>query len=150
MWSTTSTTPPPLTSPPPPPPPNQPTGPEAYFNIDGGDTIVGTGFGNGLCTDDLSAGVVALILGVTWTGASDNLATLSPDIVSGLSTGSGGDALTFANTTNNPYGGSFGSTNGVCSQDYYSTSNNVTGFNIWLVPLVRLIYLLLLPILQIA
>ena len=115
--------------------PSSPVGPESYFSVNGGDTIVGTGFGSGSCTDDLSAGIVASNIGSDpWTGSSDNLATLAPDIINGFAsdstnTSSVGDALTFGNTTNSPYGGSFGSTNGLCSQDYYTTSKNVTGFS---------------------
>jgi len=115
------------------PPPVLPSGPESYFSVSGGDTVVGTGFGPA-CVDDLNAGIVASNIGNNpWTGASDNLAVLAPDIINGFSTGNAsygtlGDPLTFDNTDNSPYGGSFGTTNQLCSQDFYSTSSNVAGF----------------------
>ena len=116
-------------------PSSGPTGPEAYFSVIGGDTIAGSGFSSGAsCTGSVTnAGIVGSNSGSSsWNGASDNLSALAPDIISGFSTGSGGDALTFANTDtqNTTYGGSFGTTNGICAEDYYSTSTNIdSNFN---------------------
>ncbi len=106
---------------------------QPYFTVSGGDIIAGSGSANsnGFCSPNYSANIFASnVGGSSWIGASDNLSALAPSVINGLSTGSGGDALTFANTVNAPYGGNFGSANGVCNLDYYSTKNNLVGFSV--------------------
>ncbi|HEY5268476.1 MAG TPA: hypothetical protein VII94_05100, partial [Candidatus Saccharimonadales bacterium] len=102
-----------------------------YFTVTGGDIIAGPGFTNASCVPNNSANIYASNIGVApWTGASDNLAALAPGTIYDLSTGTGGNQLTFANTTGAfPSAGNFGSTNGTCSQDYYGTSASVNGFS---------------------
>jgi hypothetical protein len=105
---------------------------QPYFTVSGGDVIAGSGSANsnGYCSPNDSANIFASnVGGPSWTGASDNLSALAPSVINGLSTGTGGDQLTFANTSP-PYGGSFGSANGVCNLDYYSTRNGLAGFSV--------------------
>jgi hypothetical protein len=104
-----------------------------YFNVIGGDIIAGTGLANpnGACSSNGSAYIYASNSGSDpWTGASDNLAALAPGTIYDLSTGTGGNNLTFANSTGTfPTAGSFGTANGTCNQDYYDTSSGVTSYS---------------------
>ncbi|HUC95905.1 MAG TPA: hypothetical protein VMR76_03035 [Candidatus Saccharimonadia bacterium] len=106
-------------------PPPPPTGPEPFFKVNGGDTLVGSGFGGSCSTE--SAGIVSSNVGApTWLGSGDNISTLAPSIINGFSTDNSGDKLTFANTSNAPYGGGFGSSSSsYCMEDYFGTATTV-------------------------
>ena len=105
-----------------------------YFTVTGGDTIAGAGSAdtNGACGSNNSADIYASNIGSSpWTGASDNLAALAPNVIKGFSTYNGGNGLTFSNTdaSYDPYGGGFGTANGTCSLDYYDTKANLANFS---------------------
>jgi len=105
---------------------------QPYISVTGGDVAAGIGIANSnnSCSSNNSANISGSNLGASsWTGASDNLSAIATGVIDGFSTGTGGNQLTFANTVSQPYGGSFNSTLGECTQDYYGTSSNVVGYS---------------------
>jgi hypothetical protein len=104
-----------------------------YFTVSGGDVIAGAGKTISGCAANTAANIYGSNIGSSpWTGASDNLATLAPSLISGFSSGSATsrNQLAFSNTTNSPYGGDFGTANSVCTPDYYDTYKSIPAFTV--------------------